>query len=61
MGNGEYIFSHGSCRYQKCNQGKQCYSGIQKILIQGERLDMEDIHNKEHKVTKSYIQRNKST
>ena len=34
----------------KSNQGNQGYSGNQKNLMQGQRPDM---HNKEHKVTKS--------
>ena len=47
-----HIQSHLFMQYRKSNQGNQSYSGNQKNAIQGQRPDMENIHNKEHKVTK---------
>ena len=36
----------------KSNQGNQDSSGIQKNIIEEQRPDMENKHNKEHKITK---------
>ena len=51
----KHPLSANSKSFTKCiksNQGNQVYSGNQNNVIQGQRHEKTDIHNKEYKVTK---------